>query len=96
MPGISTPKTAAIPFNNNQLLFGVYIQSMLHITTETPPKENGLKRIKSPVMSIITPSKNNIDSVGLIFFVNEIKIKRIQEILNTPQIIFSVRPVYVS
>ena len=61
-----------------------------------PPKEKGLKRIKSPVIRIITPNKNNIDSVGLIFFSIEIKIKRIQEILNTPHIIFKLRPTCVS
>jgi len=34
--------------------------------------------------------------VGLIFFSSDTKIKTIQEMLNTPQIIFKARLIYVS
>ena len=65
---------------------------MLQTMTAKPPIEKGLKRIKRPVIRIITPNKNKIECTGFDFFRRN-NDKSIQAILNTPQMILSARPI---
>ena len=93
---MKSPTKVATALIKSTFILGEMVIKTLQATTAIAPIISGVNRIRSAVISKITPRRNKISSTGFCFLNIDKTMITSQAILNTPQTSFRARPMCVS